>query len=612
MVFRKKDEVKKKKQSEMAAKYPSANPRTDVTAVVTRKSAPEWAATSSRKAAPAVLRNVNEKPQPEKFPLNTVKNPTAEPAVLRDREYAVQAATGWKQYQTDESNRTRLAADRSYQKWQSRGGGADAIDVSYKPAKNWRVSENNTFGYLYAENKERAHSYAKSLNDLLSKQMDEIGDSLREGAQGQAQKIKDWGEKVWNTHTEAQQANAAAHEAQAEQVGQIGKQVLQKGKAAAEEAWKQQAEIQNRNSVQQIQRGKTQADAAMKAGENAMQQAGALALAQANVQKTLTDTITNVYTDFFSNPNWGKTVYETSGVTGSDQTGASIHGYRNDTRYKEPNNSWTDGERRLYDFHLKNNPKEADEYAIRVNNRYNQKKKDEKKQAIDDWTSQSAMHGAVAWSGARGLNLGAGIDGINQQLELAARGIVTVNPDLSASDIVETVDDTNADNLSEKYGVGAGIAYRVGTDVADAMISRGVNYMPVAKVSKDNIVRVHDVNEAIKAFNEGYLGVRNNDKGAHEGVLAGVANAGVGYGAGVVMEKPLKKFFGSNEIAKGIVEESAVSVVDNTVVAGSKKWFEQNQTEIERRKKNYMQEKGITGRKAWWMATKELIEQSMK
>ncbi|MBQ5672390.1 MAG: hypothetical protein IIV43_08555, partial [Oscillospiraceae bacterium] len=452
---------------------------------------------------------------------------------------------------------------------------------------------------------ERAHSYAKSLNDLLSKQMDEIGDSLREGAQGQAEKIKDWGEKVWNTHTEAQQANAAAHEAQAEQVGQIGKQVLQKGKAAAEEAWKQQAEIQNRNSVQQIQRGKTQAAAAMKAGKTAMQQAGALALAQANVQKTLTDTITNVYTDFFSNPNWGKTVYETSGVTGSDQTGASIHGYRNDTRYKEPNNSWTDGERRLYDFHLKNNPKEADEYAIRVNNRYNQKKKDEKKQAIDDWTSQSAVHGAVAWSGARGLNLGAGIDGINQQLELAARGIVTVNPDLSASDIVETVDDTNASNLSEKHGVGAGVAYRVGTDVTDALISRGVNGTTVAKTLGGDKIKIHDVNEAMKAFNESYLGTIN--QGGEKDVAAANASGAVMFDAmvGDTSETITKKLIKNMGVQK-VVEETVNSAV------GSAEWFAQNKKEIDERTRYYMENEKKSRSTAWWMATKELIEQSMK
>ena len=55
-----------------------------------------------------------------------------------------------------------------------------------------------------------------------------------------------------------------------------------------------------------------------------------------------------------------------SGVTGSDQTGASINGYREDISYKSPNNEWTNGERGLYEYYLKSNPKDAEVYAIRV------------------------------------------------------------------------------------------------------------------------------------------------------------------------------------------------------------------------------------------------------
>ena len=120
------------------------------------------------------------------------------------------------------------------------------------------------------------------------------------------------------------------------------------------------------------------------------------------------------------------------------------------------------------------------------------------------------VHGAAAWIGARGLNLGAGIDGINQQLELAARDLVAVNSDLSMTDIVETVDNTNAKNLGERFGGVAGIVYQIGTDVSDAILSGKVNSASVASLPNKENITVHDVNEALDAFNRGYLGVHSN------------------------------------------------------------------------------------------------------
>ena len=294
-----------------------------------------------------------------------------------------------------------------------------------------------------------------------------------------------------------------------------------------------------------------------------------------------------------------------SGVTGSDQTGASIYGYREDISYKNPNNEWTDGERRLYEYYLKNNPEDGEAYAIRVNNRLNLKKKNEKLQNVTDWTSRNAVHGAAAWIGARGLNLGAGIDGINQQLEFAARDLVAVNSDLSMTDIVETVDNANAKNLGERYGKVAGIAYQIGTDISDAMLSRKINSAPVASLPNKERITVHDVNEALDAFNRGYLGVQNNK-------ITDAVGVGLDAVLGHMSKEIAGKLIKSDSSAKNVMEEVVAAAVDNIAEAGSVKWFEKNRFEIEKRKTQYMKEQNITEQKAWWMATKELIAQSMK
>ena len=294
-----------------------------------------------------------------------------------------------------------------------------------------------------------------------------------------------------------------------------------------------------------------------------------------------------------------------SGVTGSDQTGASINGYREDISYKSPNNEWTNGERGLYEYYLKSNPKDAEVYAIRVNNRLNQKKKNEKLQKVSDWTSQNMVHGAAAWIGARGLNLGAGIDGINQQLELAARDLVAVNSDLSMTDIVETVDNTNAKNLGERFGDVAGIVYQIGTDVSDAILSGKVNSASVASLPNKENITVHDVNEALDAFNRGYLGVHSNK-------MTDAVDVGMDVLLGHMSKEVAGKLIKSDSAVRNAMEELVAAAVDNVVEVGSKKWFEKNRFEIEKRKEQYMMEQTVTEQKAWWMATKELIEQSMK
>lgn len=215
------------------------------------------------------------------------------------------------------------------------------------------------------------------------------------------------------------------------------------------------------------------------------------------------------------------------------------------------------------------------------------------------------VHGAAAWIGARGLNLGAGIDGINQQLELAARDLVAVNSDLSMTDIVETVDNTNAKNLGERFGDVAGIVYQIGTDVSDAILSGKVNSASVASLPNKENITVHDVNEALDAFNRGYLGVHSNK-------MTDAVDVGMDVLLGHMSKEVAGKLIKSDSAVRNAMEELVAAAVDNVVEVGSKKWFEKNRFEIEKRKEQYMMEQNVTEQKAWWMATKELIAQSMK
>lgn len=250
-----------------------------------------------------------------------------------------------------------------------------------------------------------------------------------------------------------------------------------------------------------------------------------------------------------------------SGVTGSDQTGASIHGYREDTRFKEPNDEWTDGERRLYEFHLKNNPKEAEEYAIRTNNRHNRKAHDAELQEITEGTAQ---HGIAAAIGARAANAINGLDFYNKALEKAAIGRNNVSRNPSLTELGDAVDEANEANISKKYGEFAGKGYRYGTIIAD--IALGKSALPKEFVPTKSVVNT------LGKINEMY-----QDSGASS----------------------------VWEFAKDTSDEI------KSIEVGSREWFAEKHEEIEKQTSEYMK-RGLSEKTARWKTTKELIEQSFR
>ena len=128
--------------------------------------------------------------------------------------------------------------------------------------------------------------------------------------------------------------------------------------------------------------------------------------------------------------------------------------------------------------------------------------------ALREWVSQSGAHGAAAWTGARGLNQISPLDSYNKRLERAAIGENRVYPELTATDTKEIIDDTNAGNIEERFGKLGGWAYTAGTNLTDALISKGL----LGKKEKGEIFSAEDYISAAVAFGEGYSSAEKEGK----------------------------------------------------------------------------------------------------
>ena len=193
---------------------------------------------------------------------------------------------------------------------------------------------------------------------------------------------------------------------------------------------------------------------------------------------------------------WGMT----AGVTGSDQTGASIYGYRSDTQMSEPRSDWDGAARKEHRALKRTNPETAGEFAIGINQGLNQAIRNRKEKSLEEWVSRNGVHGAAAWGGARGLNQISPLDALNKSLERAAIGENRVYPELTATDIKKIIDDTNAGNIEERFGKLGGLAYTAGTNLTDQLISRGL----LGKKEDGQMFSADDFGSAASAFGDGY------------------------------------------------------------------------------------------------------------
>ncbi len=246
-------------------------------------------------------------------------------------------------------------------------------------------------------------------------------------------------------------------------------------------------------------------------------------------------------------PIWGMT----TGSTGSDQTGASIWGYRNDTRMEEPRSDWDVAARKEHRALKRTNPEDAGAFAIEVNEGLNRAERERKARALREWVSKSGANGAAAWVGGRGLNQISPLDSYNESLERAAIGVNREKSQLTATDIKEIIDDTNARNIEERFGKLGSLAYRGATWVADSKVSE-------------------------KMFSQKLLDVGE----------------------------------------KSITVDDVLSTIDmgvkaKKIVTGTKEWFEANKESLDSLTEAY-KEKGMSKSKAWYKATREMLEDSYR
>lgn len=295
----------------------------------------------------------------------------------------------------------------------------------------------------------------------------------------------------------------------------------------------------------------------------------------------------------------------TSGITGSDQTGSSIYGYRNDTSWKEPQEHWSGYQREQYDRLTKDNPELAESYAATINDAYNQQIKDGKLKQIDGWTSQDGAHGIGAWLGARLANQFSGLDNVNQMVEKAALGRNNVSADVSFSEVKDQFDKTNRNSLSNQYGSWAGEGYQFASDVTDALLSRTVFQQKIGNGKQT----LNDLLSAFSSFYEGYSDPSNRNE--QTAVAKGLSSAGVDFAIGNASEKIENSLRNLPNHTENIVGEAA-SVGMNWIKAGSAEWFSQQKNNISALQKQYMESEGLSESAAKHKAIKALLSRDSK
>lgn len=299
----------------------------------------------------------------------------------------------------------------------------------------------------------------------------------------------------------------------------------------------------------------------------------------------------------------------TSGVTGSDQTGASIWGYRNDSQMTTPRSDWDVAARKEHRALERTNPKAAGAFAVEVNEGLNRAERERKAGALQEWVSESGAHGVAAWVGGRGLNQISPLDSYNKRLERAAIGVNRENPELTATDIKEIIDDTNAGNIEERFGKIGGWAYTAGTNLTDELISKGL----LGKKGKGRVFSTDDFVAAAGAFEAGYGSAEKEGKTGGQLLWPAVVEGGavlLGAVTSEGIEKKLSKV--SNETAKKVIGDAAGKAVEIGIKVGSDKWFDLNRDEIDRMTEEYMTKKKIPRKRAQYKAIRELMEKEGK
>lgn len=511
MAYKEADAKRKKKQELLEQRFHST-PSTKVSTVVLKNDTPRATASRGEKTTntvgvkdPTILSTktnavytvTGEKPTLQKLPYTggraTASNGVTLPSPARrttadyervrsNADYKTGAAYGWKAYREDREREKQLRRSPGYQRWSAYTGSGSVEEASATPQKNWTFDQNNTFGYLYNNrDKTEARSYATLVNEENRKKLQETGhgiwESIRESqnqlansqwqqSQTQADWVKRQIQQVAKTEQDYAQAQAKAVNDMGQKGGDSVLGYVRDASTTLNNAQYQQAQAQAEEAKALKQRAQKNYTDAAWAYSDAQQRSAQQIGDAAQFTK-------DAYSEYYSGSNKqrGEQMAVTSGITGSDQTGGSIYGYRNDTSWKEPQDSWTPEERAQYDRLKTSSPSLADSYAANVNDKYNQAERNQRVQQItaevNGGNGQAMLHGL----GARAGSQLKGLDGYNSMLEYAARGKITTNPDLSPGAYAQTVDNAISDRISREHGKTLAGAYSQGTQWFDDIVS---------------------------------------------------------------------------------------------------------------------------------------------
>lgn len=163
--------------------------------------------------------------------------------------------------------------------------------------------------------------------------------------------------------------------------------------------------------------------------------------------------------------------------------------YAEDTSYKEIGDNWTEDQKQEFGYLYASDKKQAEEYAIRLNNALKAATKNEQRKGVAQKATDSPLSGAWETAKAIGANtLGIG-EYVTDMAEYAARGRITEKTDrLNPVEYAQTVTGSIADKLNgvDAFGVahkvidervpvfggkGWGDVYQLGTSIAQSMAS---------------------------------------------------------------------------------------------------------------------------------------------
>ena len=500
-------------------------------------------------------------PKVEQYPYRPKTQATEVSAVRTWNEqpdYPKRAAAGWAQHKTDEANRQAMLRDSGFQKWQNATGTQIEDDEDWYPKNDWSAAQNNNFGYLYNKNPMEARGYAALVNRENRRMRENSSRQVRSGMPekpGFIEKAGDYLTDVWNRNAAAQAANSRLASERGQKHGEIARRVFESAgqvSAAQADVNRQAADGAAKTITEQAKKAakqwsdanaaysKAQTEQAEKTGEfaertkqNWIDANRGYSDAQSAQARKIREQANEAA------QKYGEMWALTSGVTGSDQTGASIYGYRKGKGHKGDQAEGVRTEKEI-------------------------------RRQISDGGIDVLGH-AVA---ARGMIGGEALDGMNQVLEYGATGEISNDSTVTPGKYKEIVDEEIAKYLTKRNGEHIGEMYSKLTNkfdetviaamgpigiVMDAVgaMGEGLNHALENGATNKQAVNYGAARGVSSVANSLLFDDRKGSTGKTVGkqVVEGMKNIGGNIGQGVVEQVVQQMILGTNSDYNAMVQK---------------------------------------------------------